>query len=105
MAKKQDFRTMFDVGQWVSKLVLENLAFVLFLAFLTTAYIANAHLAERNVREIQTMQKELKELRWYQMSLEADNMYNARRSEVARRVRDDGLRMPVEAPRRVIVRD
>jgi hypothetical protein len=39
------------------------------------------------------------------MSLEADNMYNARRSEVARRVRDDGLRMPVEAPRRVIVRD
>lgn len=102
---KQDFRTMFDVGQWVSKLVLENLAFVLFLGFLATIYIANAHLAERNVREIQLLQKELKELRWYQMSLEADNMYNARRSEVSRRVKDAGLRTPTEAPRRVIVKE
>ncbi|HQU57937.1 MAG TPA: FtsL-like putative cell division protein [Saprospiraceae bacterium] len=104
MAKK-DFSTMFDVGSWTSWIVLNNLAFVLFLGFLATLYIANAHMAERNVREIQLLQKDLKEMRWYYMSLEADNMYNAKRSEVARRVRENGLFSPSQAPKRVIVKE
>ncbi|MCB0571650.1 MAG: hypothetical protein KDC66_17895 [Phaeodactylibacter sp.] len=95
---------MFDVGAWASKL-LNNLPFVLFLGFLGTLYIANAHLAERNVREIQLLQKEIKEMRWYYMSLVADNMYNAKRSEVGRRVREEGLRPSSEAPKRVIVEE
>lgn len=104
MAKKKDFKTMFDVGRWTSSLVLNNLAFVFFLGFLATVYIANAHLAERNVREIQVLQKELKEMRWYYMSLQSENMYNSMRSEVARRVRDEGLRPQSEAPKRVAPR-
>ncbi len=96
---------MFDIGSWTSRIVLNNLAFVLFLGFLGTIYIANGHLAERNVRQIQLLQKELKEMRWYYMSLVADNMYNAKRSEVGRRVRDNGLRHSTEAPKRVIVKE
>lgn len=96
---------MFDVGSWTSRIVLNNLAFFLFLGFLATLYIANAHMAERNVREIQLLQKDLKEMRWYYMSLEADNMYNAKRSEVARRVRENGLVSPSQAPKRVIVKE
>ncbi len=94
---------MFDIGSLTSRLVLNNLAFVLFLGFLTTVYIANAHLAERNVREIQLMQKELKEMRWYYMSLQSENMYNSMRSEVARRVKGQGLRPQREAPKRVVI--
>ena len=104
MAKRMDLKTMFDVGFWTSRLVLDNLAFVLFLSFLTTVYIANAHLAERNVREIQVLQKDLKELRWYYMSLQSENMYNAMRSEVAKRVKESGLRPQSEAPKREVVK-
>ncbi len=104
MAKRMDVRTMFDVGFWTSRLVLNNMAFVLFIGFLATVYIANAHQAERNVREIQILQKDLKELRWYYMSLQSENMYNAMRSEVAKRVKEQGLRPQREAPKRVVVK-
>jgi len=96
---------MFDLGFWSSKLVMNNLAFVFFLGFLAMVYIANAHLAERNVRNIQTMRKELKEMRWYYMSLQSENMYNAKRSEVARRVKDAGLRIQRQAPKRIIIKE
>ncbi|MCB0587032.1 MAG: hypothetical protein KDD06_17135 [Phaeodactylibacter sp.] len=104
MAKRKEIMTLFDVGFWTSRLVLNNLAFVIFLGFLATVYIANAHLAERNVREIQMLQKDLKEMRWYYMSLQSENMYNAMRSEVAKRVREDGLRPQEEAPKRIVVK-
>ena len=104
MAKRKEIMTLFDVGFWTSRLVLNNLAFVIFLGFLATVYIANAHLAERNVREIQMLQKDLKEMRWYYMSLQSENMYNAMRSEVAKRVREDGLRLQEEAPKRIVVK-
>lgn len=89
----------------LSSNIMNNLSFVLFLGFLIMVYIANAHLAERNVRKIQTMQKELKEMRWYYMSLQSDNMYNAKRSEVARRVKEKGLRVQRAAPKRIIIKD
>lgn len=101
MAKRKE--SVFDIGFWTSRLVLNNLAFVFFLGFLATVYIANAHLAERNVREIQVLQKELKEMRWYYMSLQSENMYNAMRSEVAKRVHDQGLRPQTAAPKRVVM--
>lgn len=82
---------------------MRNLAFVLFLGFLATIYIANAHYAERNVRRIQLLQKQLKEQRWYYMSLEAENMYNSRRSEVLSRVREQGLGPFEDKPKIIVV--
>lgn len=91
MAKRKGLGSFFELGFWTSDIVLKNLVFVMFLGFLAFVYIASAHLAERNVRAIQTLQKELKELRWYYRSLEAENMYNSQQSKVAERVRADGL--------------
>lgn len=93
MAKKQrGLQSYFSMEVWSASLLKDNLFFVLFVGFLLIVYIANAHLAERNVRNIQTLGDELKEMRWYYMSLQAENMYNAKRSEVAGRVKDTGLR-------------
>ena len=103
MAKKRDIKSIFDLGLLTSKLVMNNLTFVLFLGFLTMVYIANAHYAESNVRKIQTLQKELRELKWYYMSLQSENMYNAKRSEVAKRVKDAGLKVQTQAPKRILV--
>jgi uncharacterized membrane protein (DUF106 family) len=103
MAKKRDIKSIFDLGPLTSKLVINNLTFVLFIGFLTMVYIANAHYAEGNVRRIQTLQKELRELKWYYMSLQSENMYNAKRSEVLKRVKEDGLRVQTQAPKRILV--
>lgn len=101
MAKRKGIKHYGDLGFLTSELILNNLPFFLFLGFLATIYIANAHLAESNIRRIQLMQRDLKELRWYYMSLQADNMFNSKRSEVAERVRKAGLR-PSEAPPKII---
>lgn len=100
MAKK---RSVFNLSNLTLELVLKNLPFFLFLGFLATVYIASAHYAERNVREIQVMQKELKELRWYYMSLQAENMYNSKRSEIADRVREEGLRSYGQSPKVIVI--
>lgn len=98
MAKKRGFKIT-DFGYLTSELILKHLPFILFLGLLATFYIANAHYAERNVRLIQEMQKDLKELRWFYMSLQSENMYNSMQSEVAEKVRDDGLRQNRKDPK------
>ncbi|HMO40086.1 MAG TPA: FtsL-like putative cell division protein [Saprospiraceae bacterium] len=103
MAKKQGIEQIFELNFWSSELILRNLPFILFLGFLGIVYIANAHYAERNVRKIQVLQRDIKELRWYYMSLESEIMYNSKRSEMIRKVKDDNLRPLNETPRRIVV--
>lgn len=79
----------FQIGGFI----LRNLGFMSFLGVLAALYIYNAHVAEYNVRRIQELKKEVQEMRWLYMSLQSENMYNSLRSEVADRVREDGLRL------------
>ena len=101
MAKRNASFSLQDIR--ITQLLLQNLPFLLFLGFLATIYIANAHLAERNVRRIQELQREIKELRWYYMSLESENMFNSLRSEVLDRVKDDGLHLHRGTPKKIVV--
>ncbi len=103
MAKRKGLGSLLELSFWTSDIVLKNLTFVMFIGFLAFIYIANAHLAERNVREIQELQQELKELRWYYRSLEAENMYNSQQSEVVERVREDGLRPQTGRIKKIVV--
>lgn len=103
MARKKEPRQFSDLNFIISDLILKNLPFVAFLGFLATIYIANAHYAERNVRKIQVLQKDLKELRWHYMSLQSENMYNSKRSEIADKVKDDGLRLQRRKPKKIVV--
>jgi hypothetical protein len=103
MPKQDSLSSYFSIDSLSAKFFKENLFFVLFIGFILVLYIANAHLAERNVREIQLLRNELKEMRWYYMSLQAENMYNAKRSEVAERVKDTGLRVHTDKMNRIQV--
>jgi len=105
MAKRRGTRQIFDLNYWSSDLILQNLPFVLFLGFLAVIYIANAHYAERNVRKIQVLQREIKELRWHYMSLEAEVMYKTKRSEMVESVKEEGLRPITTKPRKILVED
>ena len=90
MAQRQAYKIT-DFNFLTSEVILKNLPFIAFLGFLAMVYIANARFAERNVRQIQVLKKELKEMRWLYMSLQAENMYNSMQSEVAESVKELGL--------------
>lgn len=92
MGKPKNKLVLADMGTLAVEWVLKNLTFTVFLGFLAIIYIANAHFAEKNIREIQVLQRELKDLRWYYKSLLSENMYNSKQSVVADKVAQDGLR-------------
>ena len=102
--QKKDVWTQVSDFQ-LSGFILKNLGYFLFLGFLAILYIGNAHLAERNVRQIQESQREIREMRWFYMSLQSENMYNSLRSEVVDRVRDDGLRLHRGEPIKILTKD
>lgn len=93
------------MGEYFSDRVLSNLGFIAFLGLLATIYIANAHYAERNVRNIQLLQNEIRDLRWEYMSLQSDNMYNSMQSIVADKVKEEGLRMYRSKPNKIAVEE
>ena len=87
----------------LSQLILENLGFLAFLGALALVYIANAHYAEYNVRQIQSLEAEIKEKNWLYLTLQSENMYNGLRSEVVETVRDEGLRMHRGKPKKLVI--
>jgi len=99
MAKKKSILSFPTLSYLTSDLIVGNVLFVLFLGFLAVIYIANVHQAEGNVREIQVLQKELRELRWYYRSLQAENMYNSKQSELMEKVKAKGLRPITDQPK------
>ena len=106
MAKqKLSIGNYFAFGSMSASLVLKNLPFVGFLVFLTVIYIANAHLAEKQVRQIQTVQKEVKELKRQYNSLKSEIMFESRLAEVEEEVQGLGLATKAGSVKRVIVED
>jgi hypothetical protein len=101
--KKQGIAKYFELSYWSSDLILKQLPMILFLGFLGIVYIANAHLSERNVRQIQVLTKDIQELRWQYMSLKADIMYNSKHSEIEDQVKSIGLRTLNGKPQRIVV--
>jgi hypothetical protein len=105
MARKKGIKDYTALGTLSAQLVLRNLPFVFFLAFLAVIYIANAHYSERTVREIQGLQDELKELRWKYMSLKSELMYNSMQSEVEKKALEEGLSQGRNLPKKIIIEE
>lgn len=106
MAKRiKTLREYTALGSFSANLILRNLPFVLFLGFLGTVYIANAHYSEKTVRNIQKLQGEIRELRWKYLSLQAEIMYNSKEAEVEKRVGSLGLGRKGSRPRKILPGD
>ena len=82
--------------------ILSNMLFLLFLTFLGMIYIGNTHIAERNIRLSNKMEKELTELRWEYMTLKSELMYDSKQSEVAKMVAKQGMKELTEPPKKII---
>lgn len=79
------------------------LPFIFFVAFLAMIYIANRHMAENNIRDIDKLSKQVKELSWDYKTTKAELAYKSTLSEVAKKTDTLGLKTSVEPPQKLTV--
>ena len=80
------------------RLIVKNLPFFLFLAVLAIDYIANGHFADNTVRNINKVNRELKELQYEYKTLKSEVMFRSKQSELAKSVEPLGLKELVVPP-------
>lgn len=87
------------------RLITQNLPFILFLSVLALVYIANSHLAEKKIRRINKLGREIKELKWEYLNLKSELMFRSKMSEVSKAVEPLGLKELSTPPQRIIVKE
>ncbi|WP_069661017.1 FtsL-like putative cell division protein [Arcticibacter eurypsychrophilus] len=97
------FTLMLTEGVISKEAASEMMPFVIFIAFLGMIYIGNRHFTEKNIRSIDKLNKEVKELSWDYKTLNADLMLKSTQTEVAKKVDTLGLKEPVEPPKKLMV--
>ena len=90
---KAAFKSIFNY-QWI----VMNITLFLFLAFLAILYIANGHLTDKTIRQINTTQKELKELQFEYKTLKAELMGLSRAAQIENAMKPFGLGVAKEMP-------
>jgi len=91
-------RSIFSKNRLSSYLVAKNLPFAAFVALLGLLYISNRHLAERTVRSIDRLGRDVKELSWDYKSLSAELMKLTTQTEIAKRADTLELKERLEPP-------
>jgi len=102
---KNFFTLMFTEGVISKESATNLLPFIVFIAFLAMIYIGNRHFAENNIRDIDKLSKEVKELSWDFKTLKADLMLKSTQTEVANEVDTLGLIEPNEPPKKIVIRE
>lgn len=90
---KRGLRKLFSY-RWIVK----NLPYFLFLSVLAVIYIYNGHFADKTIRNINTVSRELKELQYEYKTLKSEVMFRSKQSELAKEVAKNGLKELVEPP-------
>lgn len=80
--------------QWIVK----NFPFFLFLSLLAVIYIYNGHYADKTVRDINTVNKELDELHYEYKTLKSEVMFRSKQSELSKAVEQYGLKEILAPP-------
>lgn len=97
------FKKLFTEGVVSKESATEMLPFLIFLSVLCMLYIANSHMAVKNIRNIDKLNKEVKELSWEYKSLKADLMFKSKLTEVAKKVDTLGIKELTEPPRKIVI--
>jgi hypothetical protein len=101
---KNFLTTFLTEGVITKETATQMMPFVIFWAMLGMVYIANRHFAEKTIREIDKLSKEVKELSWDFKTLKADLMLKSTQTEVAKQVDTLGLHEPVEPPKKIVIK-
>ena len=79
--------------------------YILFVAAVALFYIGNSHFAEKNVRQIDKLEKEVEDLRADYTTLKSDYMFASKQSEVARNVANLGIKESLQPPEKIVIKD
>jgi len=101
--ENQFFKKLFTEGVVSKESATEMLPFLIFLSLLCMLYIANSHMAVKNIRNIDKLNKEVKELSWEYKSLKADLMFKSKLTEVAKKVDTLGIKELTEPPKKIVI--
>lgn len=80
-----------------------SVPYVLFIFFLAVVYIYNSYSADKKIRQISDLKKTLKELNYEYISANSELMKKSKQNEVAKLVRDLGLRELNEPAKKISI--
>ena len=83
----------------------KHLPFLLFLALLAIIYIGNSYYAEKNIRKIERLQKDVKEMRYEYVTKKSQLMQSSRQSKVANSLSDKGIKESTVPPDKILVEE
>jgi hypothetical protein len=78
--------------------------FVVFLALIGMFYIANSYVAEKKVRKIDQITRELKDLNSQYITSKAEIMFYTKQSEIAKLSEKHGIIETKEAPHKILMK-
>ncbi|WP_262249150.1 FtsL-like putative cell division protein [Parapedobacter soli] len=102
-ATRSFFQSLFSTDRFSSSTFVGYIPFIAFVGLLAILYIANRHYAERTVRQIDHLGREVKEMNWDYKSLSADLMKLTTQSEIAKRVDTMGLKERTAPPKKIVI--
>lgn len=85
-----------------NKWIVTNIPFYFFLAALAIVYIANGHYADKMMRKISKVEKEIKEMEYDYKTVKRDVIFRSKESELARAVEPLGLKVLITPPVRIV---
>lgn len=83
--------------QWLT----QNLNFILFLSLLAIIYIANGHMSDKTIRNINKTKQELKQLQFEYKTLKSEIMFKSEEAQVLQAASPLGLKVSTEIPQRL----
>jgi hypothetical protein len=93
-----------DWRRWLNyRWIVRNVPFFLFLSLLAVIYIYNGHNADKTVRNINKVSKQLKELQYEYKTLKSEVLFRSKQSELAKTVEPFGLKELMKPP--VVLQD
>jgi len=99
------FTHFFAKGFITKETATGALPFIMYIALLGMIYIGNMHLAEKTIRDIGDITKEVKERGWDYKTAKADMAFKSTLTEVAKRADTLGVRQSVEPPQKITVKE
>lgn len=94
-------------GSFLSKeTTLEKLPFVLFLSFLAICYIANGYYADDQVRKVNRLNNEIKELKTKYIVVKDSLVIKSKQTEIARALAklQTGIKESVVPPKKIVIK-